>query len=206
MPMIHDLLANVARATWLTKVDMNKGFYQVPPDRDSQDMTAFCSPWGKFTFTRMPFGHFQRCMQNILSQQSEFSLIYIDDVLIYFSSWKEHLEHIRGVLEALREAGLTTKPNKCVWGARSLEYLGHEIGNGLVSIPEAGVKALSYYHKPKNQNGLRAFLRTAGYYRRFIPDFARWAGPLFDALKKGFPCGLEWNVRQCTSFNHLIHV
>ena len=110
----------------------------------------------------MPFGlmnapaTFQRCMQNTLSQQSEFSLIYIDDVLIYSSTWKEHLEHIRGVLEALREAGLTAKPNKCVWNARSLEYLGQEIGNGLVSIPEARVRALSDYHKPKKQKWLRA--------------------------------------------------
>ena len=165
---------------------MNKGFYKVPLTRDSQDMTAFCSPWGKFTFTRMPFvlmnapASFLRCMLNTLSQQSEFCSIYIHDVLIYSSSWKEHLEHINGVLEALREARLTAKPNKCVWGVKSLEYLGHEIGNGLVSIPEAGVKALSDYHKPKKQKGLRAFLGTAGYYLRFIPDFARWAGPLFD--------------------------
>ena len=130
-------------------------------------------------------------MQHTLSQQSEFSSIYIDDVLIYSSTWKEHLEYIRGVLEALREAGLRAKPNKCVWGARSLEYLGHEIGNGLVSLPEARVKALSDYHKPKKQMGLRAFLGTAVYYRRFIPDFARWAGLLFDALKKGAPCVLE---------------
>ena len=130
---------------------------------------------------------FQRCMQNTLSQQSEFSSIYIDDVFIYSPTWKEHLEHIRGVLEALREVGLTAKPNKCVWGARTLEYLGHEIGNGLVSIPKAGVKALSDYRKPKNQKGLRAFLGTAGYYRRFIPDFARWAGPMFDTLKMGAP-------------------
>ena len=197
MPMIHDLLDNVAGATWPTKVDMNNGFYQVPLVRDSQDMTAFCSPWGKFAFTRMPFGlmnapaTFQRCMQNTLSQQLEFSSIYIDDVLIYSSTWMEHLEHIRGVLEALREAGLTAKPNKCVWSARSLEYLGHEIGNRLVSIPEGRVKALSDYHKPKKQKRLRAYLGTAGYYRRFIPDFARWAGPLFDALKKGPPCVLE---------------
>ena len=123
--MIHDLLDNVAGAIWLTKVDMNKGFYRVPLDRDGQDVTVFCSPWGKFAFTRMPFGlvnapaTFQRCVQNTLSQQSEFSSIYIDDVLIYSSSWKENQEHIRGMLEALRLAGLTAKPNKYVWAARS---------------------------------------------------------------------------------------
>ena len=125
---------------------MNKDFYLVPLDKNSQDKIAFCSPWGKFAFTRMPFGlmnapvTFQRCMHTALSQQAEHSSIYIDDVLIYSSSWDEHLVHIRGVLEALREAGLTAKPSKCVWGARSLEYLGHEIGDGLVSVPDARIK------------------------------------------------------------------
>ena len=102
----------------------------------------------KFAFTRMHFGlmnapaTFQRCMHTALSQQAEHSSIYIYDVLIYSSSWEEHLVHIRGVLEALSEAGLTAKPSKCVWGARSLEYLGHKIGDGLVSVPEARIKAL----------------------------------------------------------------
>ena len=62
--MIHDLIDNVAGATWLTKVDVNKGFYQVLLDKDSRDMTAFCSPWGKFTFTRMPFGVYKTAFPN----------------------------------------------------------------------------------------------------------------------------------------------
>ena len=114
--------------------DMNKGFYQVPLQKISQDKTAFCSPCGKFAFTCMPFGlmnapaTFQRCVDTTLSQQAEHSYIYIDDVLIYSPSWAEHLVHIRGVLDTLRVAGLTAKPSKGVWGALSLEYLGHEIG------------------------------------------------------------------------------
>ena len=212
MPMVQDLLDNVAGATWLTKLDMNKGFYQVPLDKYSQDKTAFCSPWGKFAFTRMPFGlmnapaTFQRCMHTALSQQAEHSSIYIDDVLIYYSSWDEHLVHIRGVLEALREACLTAKPSKCVWGARSLEYLGHEIGDGLVSVPDARIKALRDFHRPTNQKGLRAFLGTAGYYRRFIPEFAEWASPLFAALKKGAPCFIQWDKSRTNAFNRLVNV
>ena len=80
-----------------------------------------------------------------------------------------------------------------MWGARSLEYLGHEIGDGLVSVPEARIKALRDFHRPTNQKGLRAFLGTASYYRRFIPEFAKWAGPLFAASKKGAPCFTQWD-------------
>ena len=64
------------------------------------------------------------------------------------------------MLYALREVGLTAKPSKCVWGTCSLEYLGHEIGDGLVSVPQARIKALRDFHRPTNQKGLRTFLGT----------------------------------------------
>ena len=130
----------------LSKLDLNKGFYQVSLSRGSQDKTAFCTPWGKYAFTRMPFGlknapaAFQRCMQNTLAHLSMYSSAYIDDILIYSKNWEDHLDHIEAVLLALREAGLTANPDKCVWGAKSLEYLGHKIGYGMVGVPEARVR------------------------------------------------------------------
>ena len=212
MPLIQELLDNVAGAKWLTKLDMNKGFYQVPLDQDSEDKTAFCSPWGKYAFTRMPFGlmnapaTFQRCMNETLDQHAHCSSTYIDDVLVYSNSWEEHLAHLHEILASLRQAGLTAKPSKWVWGATSLEYLGHKIGGGLVDVPEARVKALRNYIRPINQKGIRAFLGTVNYYRRFIPNCARWVTPLNDALKKGAPGVVEWNKKQCDSFHHLVSV
>ena len=76
----------------------------------------------------------------------------------------------------------------------------------MVGVPEARVKALKDFIRPTNQKGLRAFLGTAGYYRKFIPDFPQWAGPLFDALKKGAPCSLAWDKHMCAPFNHLISI
>ena len=80
------------------------------------------------------------------------------------------------VLQALRQAGLTAKPSKCVWGAKSLTYLGHTVGYGLVQVPEARVLALKNFRFPVNKKQLRSFLGTAGYYRRFIPGFSGRAG------------------------------
>ena len=97
----------------------------------------------------------------------------------------------QGVLAALKEAELTAKPSKCVWGATSLEYLGHKIGTEVISIPEARVKALRDYIRPTNRKGIRAFLGTINYSQRYILDCARWASPLNNALKKGAPCVVE---------------
>ena len=110
------------------------------------------------------------------------------------------------MLYALREAGQTAKPSKCVWGTCSLEYLGHDIGDGLVSVPEARIKALRDFYRPINQKGLRAFLGTAGYYRMLIPEFAKWTGPLIVALKTGSPCFIEWDKCRTNAFNNLVNV
>ena len=191
MQRVEELLDDVAEAAWLSKLDMNQGFYQVPLQADSGPKRAFCSTWGKFCFTRMPFGLmtapaiFQRCMNEALTVQSENMGKSIDDVLVYSWKWEAHLHHIEETLKALRRAGLTAKPDKCVWGARSLSYLGHDVGEGLVRVPDARVRALRDFARPRTQKDLRAFLGTAGYYQRFIPDFAGRAGPLFNALKKG---------------------
>ena len=133
------MLDEAAEAAWLTKLDMNKGYYQVPMSKDSVDKTAFCTPWEKYAFRRMPFGlrnaptTFQRYMDNTLvnlphaNSYIDNTLVnlphassYIDDILLHSSSWDEHLIHIQEVLEQLRKVGLTAKRSICVWGAWAL--------------------------------------------------------------------------------------
>ena len=90
-----------------------------------------------------------------------------------------------------------------MWGAHSLEYLGHHVGMGKVRVPEVRVRAMKDYVRPTSQKGLRAFLGVAGYYRRFMPDFSRWVGPLFGALKKGSPVKIEWRESMSDAFVYL---
>ena len=91
MPNIEDLLSRVSEATRFSKLD-NRGFYQIPLEMSSYPKTAFCSPWGKFHFTRMPFGlknapaTFQRCMDFVLGHLLAFTCTYIDDVLVFSDS------------------------------------------------------------------------------------------------------------------------
>ena len=129
MPLIDDILDNVGDCPYLSKLDLAKGFYQVPNQPNDYDKTAFCTPFGQYRFTRIPFGlmnapaTFQRMMLEVLEGQEDHSSAYIDDVLIYSKTWEEHLCHIRLVLESLRANGQTAKPSKCVWAANKVEYL-----------------------------------------------------------------------------------
>ena len=236
IPRVDDMLDEVAEAVWLTKLDINKGYYQVPMSKDSVDKTAFCTPWGKFAFRRMPFGlrnaptTFQRYMDNTLvnlllansymdntlvnlllaNSYMDNTLVnlphansYIDDILVHSSSWDEHLIHIQEVLEQLRKVGLTAKPSKCVWGARALTYLGHDVGGGVVRVPELRVKAINDFRLPRTKRDLRAFLGTVGYYRRFVPEFGGRAQPLNHALRKEAPEVIDWDVGKLQSIEYL---
>ena len=212
MPRVDDLLDELAEAKWMSKLDLNNGLYQVPQGIDVQAKTAFCSPWGKYHFTCMPFGlrnapaAFQRGMDEVLGEQGEWCSTYIDDVVVYSNAWEDHVIHVRNVLPALREAGLTAKPFKCVWGAKSLSYLGYTVGYGLVEVPEAKVKALQTFRHPVNKGHLSSFLGSVGYYRRFIPSFALKAGPLYDSLKKEAPHLLEWTIETRDAFSCIVNV
>ena len=168
MPLIEDLLDQVGQAVYLSKLDLTKGFYQIPLEAHDRDKTSFCTPWGKFRFTRMPFGlqnapaTFQRMMHDVLRGQEEHAASYIDDILVYSLNWEEHIAHIKAVLEALRQSGLTAKPAKCQWGSSKLEYLGHIVGEGKVEVPQARVKAIKEFKCPETIRQLQAFLGTTG--------------------------------------------
>ena len=144
-------------------------------------------------------------MYIVLDDVRLYTCTYIDDTLVYSHTWTEHLQHVEETLARLDRAGFTVNPAKCVWGSKAVEFVGHMVGGGRVSVPEARVGALMEFVRPKGKKGLRAFLGTAGYYRRFIPHYSGKGGPLFSALRKGEPEPLEWSEDMCQSFKHLTH-
>ena len=186
MPLIDEMLDQLSIAKYLSKLDLNKGFYQIPVREEDKEKTTFLSPWGKYHFNRMPFGlrnapaTFQRLMNTVLAGQEEYSAAYIDDIVIYSNTWSEHLKHIQ---EVLRLYGLTVKPSKCQWGSKYHIYLWHEVGCGKVSVPAARVEAIKNYKRPKTKKDLQAFLGTTGYYGRFISHYADHSFHLTNAIK-----------------------
>ncbi len=118
---------------------------------DSKEMTSFSCPFGKFHFNRMPIGLrnapaiFQSVVEDVLRPVSERAANYIDDVIIFSADWEAHLKDLEGVVKCLGEAGFTIKPSKCEFGRRYMLYLGHVIGDGRMSVPEARISAMRNY-------------------------------------------------------------
>ena len=83
------------------------------------------------------------------------------------------MKHLRELFGVLKEAGLTCKAAKCSFGKRKLEFLGHQIGGGVVSVPDARVRAIREHPLPRTRKQLRAFLGLVGFYRRFVAGFNR---------------------------------
>ena len=193
MPLIEDILAMLASARFLSKIDLAKGFHQIPISPSDCPKTAFCSPWGKFEFVYMPFGLrngpavFQRLMDRVLDADKHFSQVYIDDIVVFSDTWEQHCLDISVVLGRLGDAGLTANVSKCEWGQTQIEFLGHMVGQGLVCPAQLKVEAVRSFVMPTTKKAIRQFLGLAGYYRRFIPHFADHTYHLTEATRKTAP-------------------
>ena len=209
MPLIEELLDLLASAKFISKIDLNKGFHQIPVSASDRCKTAFCTPWGKFEFLVMPFGLrngpsvFQRLMDQVLLKDGDKSVVYIDDIGIFSSSWEEHCKDICTVLSRLKGAGLTANTSKCCWAQTHCEFLGHLVGEGMVSPADLKVQAVQQFAQPRTKKNVRQFLGLAGYYRRFIPEYASHSFYLTEATKKSAPELVAWSSDMNVEFNYL---
>ncbi|XP_073515516.1 uncharacterized protein [Phyllobates terribilis] len=153
-----------------------------------------------------PGGTFQRLMEYCLGDYNfESVLIYLDDVIIFGDSFDDHLKKLRQVLHRLRDNGLKIKPKKCHLFQTQIEYLGHVVSAEGVQPAPSKIEAIQGWPRPKTVREVRAFLGLAGYYRRFVKDFAKVAEPLNELLRgtaqgpKNQP--IRWTDRQQQAFD-----
>ena len=209
MPLIEEILDLLATAKFISKVDLNKGFHQIPIASADMCKTAFCTPWGKFQFRMMPFGLrngpavFQRLMDQLLHQDKDISVVYIDDIAIFSSTWEAHCKDISRILGRLSSAGLTANLKKCVWGQTHCEFLGHLVGNGQVRPADLKVKAIEQFSRPVTKRNVRQFLGLAGYYRKYVKDFASHSFNLSEATRKSAPDKVAWTPALDIEFLYL---
>lgn len=191
LPNITDILDKLGRSQYFSTLDLVSGFHQVEMHPDSVAKTAFSTETGHFEFLRMPFGlknsppTFQRVMNNILRGiQNETALVYLDDILIYSTSLKEHIDRLREVFNRLREANFKVQLDKTEFLRKEVAYLGHIVTPEGVKPNPDKIRAIKNYPIPKNTKEIKGFLGLLGYYRKFIKDFAKLTKPLTHCLKK----------------------
>ena len=108
IPVLSKILEKVGRAKILSKLDLAKGFHQVPMGEATKDKTTLATPFGRFCYLKMPFGIrnapaiFQNLMDVVLRDCEKFAATYVDDIIIFLNDWSDHLEHIKAVLATLR--------------------------------------------------------------------------------------------------------
>lgn len=111
-------------------------------------------------------------------------LVFFDDILVSSTSWEEHLSHFRTIFENLRQQTLFVKENKCTFGTKQVESLGHAISKGTIAMDQAKIESIMNWPMPTCTKDLRGFLGLTGYYKRFIRNYGLLARPLTDLLKK----------------------
>ncbi|GAU42667.1 hypothetical protein TSUD_398730 [Trifolium subterraneum] len=185
LPRIDDLLDQLRGATIFSKIDLRSGYHQIRIRTSDVSKTAFRTRYGHYEFLVMPFGltnapavfmdYMNRIFQPYLDK---FVVIFIDDILIYSKDPQEHAEHLRIVLNILREKQLYAKFSKCEFWLSEVKFLGHVISQGGVSVDPSKVEAVLNWERPRTVSEVRSFLGLAGYYRRFILGFSEIALPL----------------------------
>ena len=121
----------------------------------------------------------------------QFVVVFVDDILIYSQSEEEHEDHLRVVLQLLRDHMLYTKFSKCEFWLTELRFFGHVVSASSVSVDPEKVEAVMSWERPKSVFKIRSFLGLAGYYKRFIEDFSRLVAPMTRLTQKGVK--FEWD-------------
>ena len=116
-----------------------------------------------------------------------FVIVFIDDILVYSKSKKEDEEHLRIVLEMLREKKLYAKFSKCEFWLDSVSFLGHVVSRDGVMVDPSKIEAVKNWERPTNVTEIRSFVGLANYYRRFVKGFSSIAAQLTNLTKQSVP-------------------
>ena len=157
----------------------------------------------------MPFGltntpaMFMTLMDSVLKPYlGKFVVVFLDDILIYSRTKEEHIDHLRKIFELLQVNKLYAKESKCEFFATKIHYLGHIISDEGIKMEPSKIEAIMNWPSPTNLKEIQVFLGLAGFYRKFVKDYAKVAVPLTDQLKaKG--CNFFWGKEQQRSFDRL---
>ena len=205
IPHIQDFNSSLAGMKVFSKIDLIRGYHQIPLAADSIPKTALTTPFGLWEFSRMPFGlknaaqTFQRLMDKVLNGVP-FVFVYLDDILVASPSRELHAQHLQHVFKLLSDNGLVVNKQKCELGVATLDYLGHRVTpKGIQPLPDR-IDVISQFPTPTTKVQLQRFLGILNFYHRFLPRIAPELAPLHQAAS-GRGSDVTWSEPCQTAFD-----
>jgi hypothetical protein len=189
LPQIDFLFDQLSKAKVFSKIDLRSGHHQIKIRPQDIPKTALSTRYGLYEYLVMSFGltnapaYFMYLMNSVfMPELDKFVIMFIDDILIYLENEKDHAEHLRIVLTRLRDHQLYVKFSKCEFWLKTVPFLGYVLSENGISVNPSKVQEVVDWKTPTTVHEVRSFLRLAGYYRRFIPDFSKIAKPMMSLL------------------------
>ncbi|XP_008233166.1 PREDICTED: uncharacterized protein LOC103332224 [Prunus mume] len=194
IPNKRDLINRLEKSVVYSKFDMKSGFWQIQIDESDRYKTAFVTPFGHYEWNVMPFGlknapsEFQNIMNKIFNPYSHFSIVYIDDVLIFSESVKQHWKHLHKFLQIVKQNGLVVSAKKIKLFQTNIRFLGFNICQSQISPIDRVIQfADKFPDQILDKSQLQRFLRSLNYVSDFYQNLRKQCKPLFDRLQSNPP-------------------
>ena len=189
VPQIDRIIKDIRDAKIFSKIDLAKGYYQIVMNPEDKPITAFEWHNKLWQFKRMPFGlstapkTFLRVMDQIF-HQFPFVKVYFDDILVFSTNVKQHMNNLMSVFQTLEKYGFTINRDKSKFFCKEVSYLGYRLSADSIQPANNKIEKLKNFPIPTNRKEVASFLGLAGYYRKFVPDFGNIAIPLENLKRK----------------------
>ncbi|WVZ57864.1 hypothetical protein U9M48_008199 [Paspalum notatum var. saurae] len=196
LPRIDNLFDQLQGACVFSKIDLRSGYHQMKIRPFDIPKTAFITRFGLYEYIVMSFGltnapaYFMNLMNKVFMEYlDKFVVVFTDDILIYSKTEEEHEEHLRLVLQKLRDHKLYAKLSKCEFWLDQVPFLGHIVSKGGIMVDPSKISSVMDWKVPKL------------ILRRFIESFSRIAKPMTSLLEKGVP--FNWTKERQAAFDEL---
>lgn len=204
------ILSLIGKAKYISTIDMTDAYFQIPLHPDSQEKTNFAVPTkSTYVYNRMPMGltnsgaELCALIDSLFGSEFEPHVFpYLDDIVIVSETFEEHLEYLAKVAQKFRYANLTISPEKSKFCFKRLRYLGHIIDETGIAMDKSRIEAVEKFPAPTCTKEVQRLIGLAGWYRRFIKDFADITAPITELLKKKVK--FIWNAERQNAMNRLI--
>ena len=184
LPRQDEVVHKVRGKPWQSDFDLIKAFYQRYVKKKDRWKLAVITHRGQEIFNVTPMGycgspsHMQKFMDKVLEPHKAYAKCYVDNVIIFSDTFKEHVKHVHAVLSIFASLGMTLSPDKCHVAYHSIELLGHKVDRFGLSTLKEKIDAIASLQYPKTLDELEYFLGLTGYYRHFVARYAGIADPL----------------------------